>query len=273
MEGQEGVGSPRLSWVKRWIAVTQRPSHNRPRRPLSWSPPLPALPSCALSQTYFIRHTRVFGLQLRLVGFFLIFPSGGAMSHPEFVREDNDADNGSDDGPDLQHLHSSISDAGTGSASAPTSKPQPNEGPTSMFPLPTTTTSVYILPLSTNIPILIFPPSINASTSPRYIPTYHALPDGSLLTPLYTENLIESNARLFGGSALLTLFIINVWIAATFLRRAQLSSIKDKSLFYLLLASQVMGPVAFASLLVPFFSGSANCTVYVLHSSRLTLVY
>lgn len=185
------------------------------------------------------------------------------MSHPEFVRADYDADDGREDDPDLQHPHSSTSDAGTGSASAPPSKPQPNEGPTSTFTLSTTTTSTYFIPLSTSIPILIFPSSITASTSPSYIPTYHALPDGSLLTPLYTEDLIESNARLFGGSALLTLFIINVWIAATFLRRAQLSSIKDKSLFYLLLASQVMGPVAFASLLVPFFSRSANCTAYV----------
>ena len=184
------------------------------------------------------------------------------MSHSD-VHSDNDADSSRDDGIDSQHPHSGITSAGTGSASASASKPQPTEGPPSMFPLPTTTTSTYILPMSTSIPILIFPSSITASTSPSYIPTYHALPDGSLLTPLYTENLIESNARLFGGSALLTLFIINVWIAATFLRRAQLSSIKDKSLFYLLLASQVMGPTAFVSLLVPFFSRSANCTVYV----------
>ena len=186
------------------------------------------------------------------------------MSHPESVREDDNADDVLDDGPDLQHTHPGISNTGTGSTSA-TSKSQPTEGTTSMFPLPTTTTSPYILPLSTSIAILVFPPSLTASTSPSYMPTYRALPDGSLLTPLYTEDLNKSNARLFGGSALLTLFIINIWIAATFLRRAQLSSIKDKSLFYLLLASQVMGPAAFASLLVPFFSRSANCTVYVSH--------
>jgi len=181
------------------------------------------------------------------------------MHHPKSVREDNDVDDGHDDGPDLQNTRPTISNA----AAPATSNFQPNEDPTSMFPLPTTTTSVYILLLSTSIPILNFPPSITAPTSPSYIPAYRALPDGSLLTPLYTEDLVKSNARLFGGSALLTLFIINIWFAITFLRRAQLSSIKDKSLFYLLLASQVMGPVAFASLLVPFFSHAANCTVYV----------
>jgi len=188
------------------------------------------------------------------------------MSHPEITREDHGVDDAPDGGQGLQPTLPTRSNAGTGSAFA-TSTSQPNEGPTLMPPLPTTTASAYILSLSTSVPILIFPSSITASTSPSYIPTYHALPDGSLLTPLYTEDLVESNTRLFGGSALLTLFIINVWIAITFLHRAQLSSIKDKSLFYLLLASQVMGPVAFASLLVPFFSRSANCTVYVWHLS------
>ena len=247
------------------LSLNARPT-NRPRRPLPWSSPLPSLPSCALSLSYFIRHTRESSLQLRPIGFFLIFPFGGAMSHPKSVREDNDVDDSRDDGLELQHIPPGISNAGIGSTSATSKYSQPNEGTTSMFTLPATTattTSPYILPLSTSIAILIFPPSLTASTSPSYMPTYRALPDGSLLTSLYTEDLNNSNARLFGGSALLTLFIINVWIAAAFLRRAQLSSIKDKSLFYLLLASQVMGPAAFASLLVPFFSRSANCTVYV----------
>jgi hypothetical protein len=183
------------------------------------------------------------------------------MSRPEFVRDDNDADDGDrDDRSDLLHTHPAISNARTGPVSASSHSP-PNEGSTSTFP--TTTTSVYVLPFSTNIAILNFPPSITAPISSSYIPAYYALPDGSLLTPLYTEDLVKFNAHLFGGSALLTLFIVNVWVAATFLRRAQLSSIKDKTLFYLLLASQVMGPVAFASLLVPFFSRSADCTTYV----------
>jgi hypothetical protein len=108
-----------------------------------------------------------------------------------------------------------------------------------------------------------FPSSIPKPPSPSYIPAYTALQDGSLLTPLYTKDLAASNARLFGGSALLTLSIITVWFAIRFLRRAQLSSIKDKTLFYLLLASQLMGPVAFASLLAPFFFRSVNCNVYV----------
>lgn len=185
------------------------------------------------------------------------------MSHPEFAREDNSTDDGRDGGHNLQNTQPTISNAGTGSSSATPSKSPLNEDPTFMFSLPTTTASAYIIPFSTSIPILIFPPTITASTSPSYTPAYHALPDGSLLTPLYTKDLVESNARLFGGSALLTIFILNVWIATTFLHRARLSSIKDKTLFYLLLASQVMGPIAFASLLVPFFFSSANCTLYV----------
>src|SRR5258706_6486878 len=90
---------------------------------------------------------------------------------------------------------------------------------------------------------------------------YRALPDGSLLNPLYTEDLINSNARLFGGSALLTLHHQRL-DCHYILCHTQLSSIKDKSLFYLLLVGQGMGPATFASLLIPCFSRSANCTVY-----------
>ena len=221
--------------------------------------PLP----CCLAVLFHSSYSRLWspGTTHRLFPDF--FPSGGAMSHLEFAREDNSTDDGRDGGHFLQDNQTAISDARTGSSSAIPSKSALNEGPTFMLPLPTTTASAYILPFSTSIPILIFPPTITASTGPSYTPTYHALPDGSLLTPLYTEDLVESNARLFGGSALLTIFILNVWIATTFLHRARLSSIKDKTLFYLLLASQVMGPVAFASLLVPFFFSSANCTQYV----------
>jgi hypothetical protein len=245
-----------------WIPVS--PTSRQPASPpsLPWSLPLPSLPPSCLAVLFHSSYSRLWSLRTTL-WLFPGFPFGGAMSHPKTTRGDNDADDGGDGSHGLQSTHTTIHNAGTGSASA-TFNSQPNEGPTLMFPSPTTTASaVYILPLSTSIPIRIFPPSITASTDPSYIPTYHALPDGSLLTPLYTKDLFESNARLLGGSALLTLFIINVLIATTFLHRAQLSSIKDKSLFYLLLASQIMGPVAFASLLVPFFTPSANCTMYV----------
>lgn len=193
------------------------------------------------------------------------------MSHlgsSKFARDDDWNDN-YQPSPELQRPPSAPSDVGTRRAS-PTSETRLMAGTGSIAPLPTTSALVYVLPLSTSIPILNFPPSITAPPSPSYIPTYTVLPDGSLLTPLFTNDLAISNARLFGGSALLTLFIINIWIAITFLRRAQLSSIKDKTLFYLLIASQVMGPVAFTSLLVPFISRSANCTVYVEPSSRFT---
>jgi len=191
------------------------------------------------------------------------------MSHPgsrisKFARDENDHGSNRTDDQGLQSIPvtSSYTLAGPTTASQPVDHTVP-------LPTSTATSSPYVLPLSTNVAILNFPPSAPASS---YTPSYIALPDGSLLTPLYTQDLAISNGRLFGCSALLTLFIINVWIATTFLRRAQLSSIKDKTLFYLLLASQLMGPIAFASLLAPFFSEAVNCTVYVSIHRRLPRV-
>lgn len=186
---------------------------------------------------------------------------GSGSRIPKVARDDNDQNDDHDNGSDLQPTPLSLSNSPTGQPSTITTA-RPNGAAVSVNspPTATTTTEVYNLPAS----ILEFP-----SSTPPISSNFTRLPDGSSLTSLYTEDLAISNARLFGGSALLTLFIINVWIAITFLRRAQLSFIKDKTLFYLLLASQVMGPVAFVSLLVPFFSRSANCTTYVRYSSKL----
>jgi len=168
----------------------------------------------------------------------------------------DDRDDNRDEGLDSQPTVPTVPFPSSSRTGQPTSAttPRPDENSTSIIPSPLATAapSIYYIPIT-------IPPM-----------PYTTLSDGSLLTSLYTEDLAISNVRLFGGSALLTLFIINVWIATTFLRRAQLSFIKDKTLFYLFLASQVMGPVAFASLLAPFFSRSADCTVYVKYSSKLT---
>lgn len=181
---------------------------------------------------------------------------------PKFAR---DGDDDHDYDSKLQPTPLALSISRIGQPSTTTTRPN---GPTvSVTPSLSAivTASVDDLPIT----ILRLPPP-TPSFSLGYMPAYTTLPDGSLLTSLYTEDLAISNSRLFGGTALLTIFIINVWVATTFLRRAQLSFIKDKTLFYLLLASQVMGPVAFASLLAPFFSRSANCTMYVKYSSKLT---
>jgi len=91
----------------------------------------------------------------------------------------------------------------------------------------------------------------------NYQPTYTTLPDGSLLTSLYRADLFSANSRLFGIGALLTLGAINVWTSVSYIKRGK---VKDKTLFYLLLASQALLPTCFGALLAPFFLGNVDCT-------------
>lgn len=91
-----------------------------------------------------------------------------------------------------------------------------------------------------------------------YRPQYTALADGSLLTPIYKADLFSANSRLFGVGALLTLGAINVWTCVSYIRRGK---VKDKTLFYLLLASQFLLPVCFSALLAPFFLDNVDCTM------------
>jgi len=121
---------------------------------------------------------------------------------------------------------------------------------------------------SGDVPFIIFPleRSIRVSQFPTplpnplqaYRPLYTTLPDGSLLTSVYKADLFSANSRLFGVGALLTLGAINVWTCVSYIRRGK---VKDKTLFYLLLASQFLLPVCFAALLAPFFLDNVNCTM------------
>lgn len=114
-----------------------------------------------------------------------------------------------------------------------------------------------IFPLERNIRISQFP-SPFPSPLISYRPAYTTLEDGSLLTSVYKADLYSANSRLFGIGALLTLGAINVWTCVSFIRRGK---VKDKTLFYLLLASQLLLPVCFFALLSPFFLSNVNCTI------------
>ena len=132
-----------------------------------------------------------------------------------------------------------------------------------------------VIASSSNPPFVIFPleRTIRVSQFPTplpnplssYRPTYTSLEDGSLLTSLYKADLYSANSRLFGIGALLTLGAINVWTCVSYIRRGK---VKDKTLFYLLLASQILLPVCFFALLSPFFLSNVNCTTYVHYSAR-----
>jgi hypothetical protein len=114
-----------------------------------------------------------------------------------------------------------------------------------------------IFPLERSIRITQFPTPL-PNPLQNYRPLYAALPDGSLLTPVYSADLDSANSRLFGIGALLTLGAINVWTCVSYIKRGR---VKDKTLFYLLLASQVLLPTCFGALLAPFFLDDADCAV------------
>ncbi|KAG8844588.1 hypothetical protein FRB91_002521, partial [Serendipita sp. 411] len=114
-----------------------------------------------------------------------------------------------------------------------------------------------IFPLERNVRVSQFPvPPPNPLES--YRPLYTTLEDGSLITSVYKADLFSANSRLFGVGALLTLGAVNVWTCVSYIRRGK---VKDKTLFYLLLASQVLLPICFSALLSPFFLSNVDCTI------------
>jgi len=115
-----------------------------------------------------------------------------------------------------------------------------------------------VFTLNQNIQITQFPSPLPDPLD-DYRPFYQALADGSLLTPIYKADTFSSNSRLFGVGALLTLGAVNVWTCVGYIRRGK---VKDKTLFWLLLASQFLLPICFAALLAPFFLENVDCTMY-----------
>lgn len=114
-----------------------------------------------------------------------------------------------------------------------------------------------LFPLERSIRVSVFPAPV-PSPLDSYRPSYSTLPDGSLLTSVYVDDLSSANSRLFGLSSLLMLGAINVWTCVAYIRRGK---IKDKTLFYLLLGSQLLIPACFSALLAPFFLLKVNCTM------------
>jgi hypothetical protein len=117
--------------------------------------------------------------------------------------------------------------------------------------------SFIIFSLNQNIQISQFPYPLPDPLD-AYHPYYDVLADGSLLTPIFKADLISSNSRLFGIGVLLTLGAVNVWTCVGYIRRGK---VKDKTLFWLLLASQLLFPTCFAALLAPFFLDNVDCTL------------
>ncbi|CCM00912.1 uncharacterized protein FIBRA_02958 [Fibroporia radiculosa] len=88
-------------------------------------------------------------------------------------------------------------------------------------------------------------------------PVYYALNDGSLLTPFYLDHIHIPKLWLFAAGALSVFFLRNTVVALSFIRR---SRVKDKTLFYLLLISQLFGLLGSLALVIADFNQSVSCT-------------
>ncbi|CAE6412198.1 unnamed protein product [Rhizoctonia solani] len=126
---------------------------------------------------------------------------------------------------------------------------------TMLPPLTTATRTVGIIPFTTTLTVDTFP-SPRPANLDAYLPAYAAYGDGSLVTPLYTQSSTNEHIRIFITGALLMLFIRNIFASIDYLRR---TSSRDRTLFWLLLISQMWGPVRFIPIAAGFFSKATDC--------------
>lgn len=127
-------------------------------------------------------------------------------------------------------------------------------------PSPTCCTpNQVIIELSTTVVIQdyqrYYSPDINS-----FSPTYLATDDGSLITPALTDDLWTANLDLLLTAALAMLFLRNIAVAIDYLRRGRN---KNKTLLYLLFASQALAPASFIPSLLSFFNQYVSCTLCV----------
>lgn len=137
-------------------------------------------------------------------------------------------------------------------------------------PLSTATRTVGIIPFTTTLTVDIFP-------TPRpidldaYLPAYATVSDGSLITPLYSQSSLNQHMHIFITGALLMLFIRNILVSIDYLRR---TSSRDRTLFWLLLFSQMWGPVKLIPTAAGFFSRGTNCrAIQIISYSALEISY
>ncbi|KAF8973889.1 hypothetical protein BDZ97DRAFT_403352 [Flammula alnicola] len=120
--------------------------------------------------------------------------------------------------------------------------------------------NTLVVQLSTTLVI----PNYNLFYAPisieTFIPTYSTLPDGSLLTPPFHQDLINSNLGLVLAGALATVFARNILVSGDYIRRGK---VKKKTLFYVLFLSQILAPVAIVPIILSYFTQQMSCTLVV----------
>ncbi|KAF8213277.1 hypothetical protein K438DRAFT_1706974 [Mycena galopus ATCC 62051] len=100
----------------------------------------------------------------------------------------------------------------------------------------------------------------------QFSPVYSTLPDGSLITPPFVDDLTRSYLSLLVTAMLATLFLRNIIVCFDYLRRAKM---KRRALFYLLLSSQLLS-MGLAPLLGSYFSVHLDCAAVMSVASTTT---
>lgn len=89
-------------------------------------------------------------------------------------------------------------------------------------------------------------------------PAYRLLPDGSLIAPLFYDDLQTTYIALIIMASLFTVFARNISLSLAFLWS---NTIRKKSLFYTLFLSQLLAPLSILSLLVAQFHPNLDCNL------------
>ncbi|KAF6766336.1 hypothetical protein DFP72DRAFT_866216 [Ephemerocybe angulata] len=95
---------------------------------------------------------------------------------------------------------------------------------------------------------------------------YRALPDGSLISPPFDEDLQSAHLSLLIIGCLAAVFLRNIYVSFDYVRRGK---VKKKTLFYVLLASQLFGPLSLFPVILSYFIQRVNCTA-VVHVSYIS---
>jgi hypothetical protein len=113
-----------------------------------------------------------------------------------------------------------------------------------------------VVQLSTAIII----PDFNAFYAPAsieaFVPIYSTLPDGSLLTTPFNDDLRDANVGLLIMGALMMVFARNILVSGDYIRRGK---VKKKMLFYVLFLSQILAPVSLAPIILTYFNEKISC--------------
>ncbi|KAF9240911.1 hypothetical protein BU15DRAFT_17163, partial [Melanogaster broomeanus] len=123
---------------------------------------------------------------------------------------------------------------------------------------PTSVPEGVVIEFSTLVTIPDFSMFYPGIPSESFQPIYYALDDGSLIASPLVDDLRVNNMVLIITGCLLTVFLRNIWKAATYIRRGK---VKKKGLLYAVLVSQLFGPVALIATITAQFSRSVNCSV------------